>query len=58
MPKCDFNKAAKFIKTTLRQGCSPVNLPHVFIPSFYKNTSSGLLLPILRIARRRILKCF
>ena len=25
MPKCGFNKVAKFIEITLRHGCSPVN---------------------------------
>ena len=58
MPKCDFNKVAKFIKITIGHGCSPVNLRHIFRTSFYKNISGRLLLPILRIARQRILKCF
>ena len=31
MPNYDFNKVAKqFIKITLRHGCSPVNLLHIF----------------------------
>ena len=47
MPKCDFNKVAllcNFIEITLRHGCSPVNLPHIFRRSFSKNTSGWLLL--------------
>ena len=42
MPKCDFNKVAKQI--TLRYGCSPVNLLHIFRTPFTKNTSGWLLL--------------
>ena len=34
----------KFIKITLRHGCSPVNLLHIFRTSAYKNTYRGLLL--------------
>ena len=41
MPKCDFNKVAKQI--TLRHGCSPVNLLHIFRTPFLKNTSEWLL---------------
>ena len=41
-PKCGFNKAA--LQTTLRHGCSPVNLLHIFRTSFLKSTSEGLLL--------------
>ena len=33
-----------FIEITLRHGCSPVNLVHIFRTSFPKNTSDGLLL--------------
>ena len=46
MPKCDFKKVAKsnFIEITLRLGCSPVNLLHLFKTSFPKNTSGWLLL--------------
>ena len=33
-----------FIEITLRYGCSPVNLLHIFRTPFYKNTSGGLLL--------------
>ena len=40
MPKCNFN----FIEITLRHGCSPVNLLHIFRTPFPKNTSGRLLL--------------
>ena len=33
-----------FIKITLRHGCSPVNLLHIFRTPFLKNTSGRLLL--------------
>ena len=47
MPKCDFNKvASNFIEITLRYGCSPVNLLHIFITPFPKNTSRRLLLNV------------
>ena len=49
--KCDFNKVEKlqsnFIETTLRHGCSPVNLLYIFRTSFSKNTSGWLLLHII-----------
>ena len=45
MPKCDFNKVA-FIEITLRHGCSPVNLLHMFRTTFPKNTDGELLLSI------------
>ena len=35
MPKCNFNKAA----LQLRDGCSPVNLLHIFRTPFLKNTA-------------------
>ena len=59
MPNCDFNKVAylqaelpcrsviwlfTFSQITLRHGCSPVNLLHIFITAFLKNTSGWLLL--------------
>ena len=46
MPKCDFNKVAisNSVEITLRHGCSPINLLHVFKTPFNKNTSGGLLL--------------
>ena len=33
-----------FIEITLRHGCSPVNLLHIFRTLFYKNTFGWLLL--------------
>ena len=43
MPKCDFNKVrSNFVEITLRHGCSPVNLLHIFITSFPKNTFEEL----------------
>ena len=33
-----------FIEITLRHGCSPVNLLHIFRIPFYKNSSGGMLL--------------
>ena len=49
MPKCDFNKVAlaTLIEITLRHGCCPVNLLHIFRTPFYKNTSGWLLLTFL-----------
>ena len=47
MPKSDFNK----VEMTLRHGCSPVNLLHIFRTPFPKNTSGWLLLdfyPVLK----------
>ena len=44
MPKYDFNKVAKqsnFIEITLRHGCCPVNLLHIFRTPFIKNTLTG-----------------
>ena len=35
---------SNFIEITLRQGCSPVHLLHIFRTPFHKNTSGGLLL--------------
>ena len=37
-----------FITITLRYGCSPVNLLHIFRISFLKNTSEWLLLFLLQ----------
>ena len=51
MPKCDFNKVAlhcNFIEITLRRGCSPVNVLHMFRIPFLKNTSGRLLLNVCR----------
>ena len=36
MPKCDFYKVAEI---TLRHGCSPVNLLHIFRTLFPRNIS-------------------
>ena len=44
MPKCHFNNVANFIEMTLRHGCSPVNLLHLFRIPFPRNTSGWLLL--------------
>ena len=47
MSKCDFNKVPKqFIGNTLRDGCSPVNLVHIFRTSLPKNTPGRQLLYI------------
>ena len=35
---------SNFIEITLRHGCSPVNLPHIFRAAFVKKTSERLLL--------------
>ena len=40
------NLQINFIKNTLRHGCSPVNLLHIFRTLFLKNTSGWLLLVI------------
>ena len=45
MPKCDCN----FIEITLRHGCFPVNMLHIFRTSFLKNTSIWLLLSLGRL---------
>ena len=45
MPKRYFDKVAlQLIEITLRHGCSPVNLLHIFRTPFLKNTSGWLLL--------------
>ena len=45
MPKCDFNNVvSNFIEISLRHGCSPVNLLHIFSSPFPMNTSGRLLL--------------
>ena len=47
MPKCGSIKLqSSFIEITLRHGCSPVNLVHIFRTPFPKNASRGLLLTI------------
>ena len=45
---------SKFIKITLRHGCSPVNLMHIFRALFPKNTSEWLLLEL----RATLFLCF
>ena len=47
MPKCDFNKVAKQMEITLRNGCSPVILLYIFRTPFPKNTSGRMLLHLL-----------
>ena len=48
VPKCDFNNvASNFIGITLRHGCSPANLLHIFRTPLLKNTSGWLLLTTL-----------
>ena len=43
MPKCDFNKVAlQSLEITLRHGCSPVNLLHIFKTPFSKNISGSI----------------
>ena len=44
MPKCDFNKVALQLEITLRRGCFPMNLLHIFRTLFPKNSSGRLLL--------------
>ena len=57
MSKCDLNKvASNFVEITLRHGCSSTNLLHIFRAPFYKNTSGGLLLIMLKIFINVILK--
>ena len=50
MPKCDFNRVAlqlcNFIEIALRQGCSPINLLHIFRTPFLRNTSRWLPLNV------------
>ena len=47
MPKCDFNKVAKQLYSNhIQNGCSPVNLLHIFRTPFPRNTSEWLLLNI------------
>ena len=55
MLKCDFNKVVKQLFdlqlywNTLRHGCSPVNLQHIFRTLFTKKTYGGLLLDLTSI---------
>ena len=50
MPKCEKN----FTEITLRHGCSPVNLLHIFKTLFIKNTSGWLLLLPWTLAHYRL----
>ena len=45
---------SNLIETTLRHGCSPVNLLHIFRTPFLKDTSGRLFLNDLRIIPRAI----
>ena len=57
MLKCDFNKVAKqlIIEITLRHGCSPVTLLHIFVTPFSKNNygvnPSDATLPTYRVSQ-------
>ena len=42
---------SKFIEITLRHGCSPVNLLHIFRTPFIKNTSGLLLLHFAKLLK-------
>ena len=56
MPKCDFIEN-NFIEITLRHGCSPVDLLHIFRTPFPRNTFEWLLLtifPCCRSSRPRV----
>ena len=45
MPKCVSDKLlCNFIEITLRHGCSPVNLLHIFRTPTPRNISGGLVL--------------
>ena len=44
MPKVLCRTLPNFIEVTFRHGCSPVNLLHIFITAFPKNTSGRLFL--------------
>ena len=54
MLKRDFN--SNFIKITLRYGCSPVNLLHIFRTPFTKNTTG--LLPLEKIKKNAMCSLF
>ena len=42
---------SSFVEMTLRHGCSPVNLVHIFRTTFPKNTSGRLLLKISTLVK-------
>ena len=43
---------SNFIETTLRHGCSPLNLLHIFKTLFLKNTSGWLLLNAVTVLHK------
>ena len=45
-----------FIEITLRHGCSPIHLLHIFRTPFLKNTSEWMLLYLSQFSHRRIFK--
>ena len=59
MLKCEFSKyvLCNFIEITLPQGCSCVNLLHIFRTPFYKNTSGELLLSLMKEHVLSFCKC-
>ena len=56
MPKCDFNTFA--LQLTLRYGCTPVNLVHIFRTPFPTNTSGGLFLVLVVILLWNLINSF
>ena len=55
--RCSQDKVFKFIEITLRHGCSPVNLHHIFRTAFLKNTSGRLLVEyVLKSFRKYLCK--
>ena len=49
---------SNFIEITLRHGCSPVNLLHIFRTPFPRNTSGWVLLKVSRELFQKTLKTF
>ena len=45
------------IEITLRHGCSPLNLLHIFGTPFYKNTYGGLHLDMEGLTKSETPKC-
>ena len=56
MLKCEFNfkLLCNFIETTLRRGCSPVNLLHIFRAAYYWNISGWMLLKAVNSFRKKL----